>query len=303
MPSKKKGNPTMPNSPSIPRAYLLAARPNTWIASISPVLIGTILAIPHTQLNYSVFALTLLFSLFIQIGTNFANDAFDFLKGADTPDRKGPARATSQGWISVRAMFISTGLIFVLAFLAAIPLMSIAGLWSLSTVIVCVALGVFYTGGPRPLGYFGLGEVLVFIFFGPVATCGTYYLQTLSLDPSVVIASLAPGLLSCSLIIANNLRDAETDQRANKQTLVVRFGITFGRWEYVTSIVLAAFIPLILVTSFGAPPRVALTSSVLLLAAPQLKQVLTSDDFIPLLQGSNRLLWFYTILFLQTTLL
>lgn len=288
----------MLSSPSVPKAYFLATRPKTWIAGISPVLIGTALAFQHTAIDPLTFTLTLLFALFIQIGTNFANDAFDFLKGADTHERKGPARATQQGWISAGAMLRAAAAIFMAAIFAAIPLMNIAGLWSIFAVVACVALGIFYTGGPKPLGYFGLGEVLVLIFFGPVATCGTYYLQTLTLDPSIFVASLAPGLLSCSLIVANNLRDAETDLKANKQTLIVRFGKTFGRWEYVSCIVLAAAIPLVLIFSFGAPLKIAAASLILPISLPLLKRSLTGEDFIPLLQGSGLLLWVYTFIFL-----
>lgn len=284
----------MQSSPSVPKAFFLAARPKTWIASISPVLIGTMLA---PRIDGPIFALTLLFALLIQIGTNYANDAFDFLKGADTAERKGPARATQQGWISAPLMLRAAAAIFVSAIFAAIPLMNIAGLWSIFAVIVCVALGVFYTGGPKPLGYFGWGETLVFIFFGPVAVCGAYYLQTLSMTPFIFVASLAPGLLSCSLIVANNLRDFETDIKANKQTLIVRFGKTFGRWEYVSCILLAALVPITLIAFFGAPLKVAVATVIFPLSFPLLKRALTDTDFIPLLQGSGLLLWIYTLLF------
>lgn len=279
----------MASSPSVPKAYFLAARPKTWIASISPVCIGATLASSETPIDAGLFALTLLFALLIQIGTNFANDAFDFVKGADTEERLGPARATQQGWITVHQMFRATACVFAGAIITAIPLINIAGLWSLLAVIVCVALGIFYTGGPRPLGYFGLGEVLVLIFFGPAATCGAYYIQTLSCTLPIFLAGLAPGLLSCSLIVANNLRDADTDAKANKRTLIVRFGKTFGRWEYVSCVVLAGFIPPIL----GEP----VASLILPLSFPLLRRALKRNDFIPLLQGSALLLWAYTLLF------
>lgn len=247
--------------------------------------------------NVSLLLCTLLFALLIQIGTNFANDAFDFLKGADTDERKGPPRAVQQGWISVQGMFWATALVFGAALVAALPLIALMGVWAFALSLLCVAFGVLYTGGPKPLGYLGLGEVLVLIFFGPVATCGTYYAQTLQFHPSVLLASLAPGLLSCSLIVANNLRDWETDRKANKRTLIVRFGQTFGRWEYVSCIELASLVPILLVALYGAPLQLGLCALISPLALPVVKRALQGNDFIPLLQGSGMLLWGYTLLF------
>ncbi len=284
----------MASSLSVPKAFFLAARPRTWIASISPVLIGASFV---KGVNGPLLLCTLLFALFIQIGTNFANDAFDFLKGADTDERKGPPRAVQQGWISVQGMFWATALVFGAALVAALPLIAMMGAWAFALSLLCVAFGVLYTGGPKPLGYLGLGEVLVLVFFGPVATCGTYYVQTLQFHPAVFLASLAPGLLSCSLIVANNLRDWETDKKANKRTLIVRFGQTFGRWEYVGCIELASLVPILLVTLCGAPLQLGLLSLISLLAFPLLQRAMQGSDFVPLLQGSGMLLWGYTLAF------
>jgi len=205
------------------------------------------------QLSVSIFLLTLLFSLSIQVGTNYANDYFDFVNGADTHLRNGPKRATQEGWVTPSSMLLATFLIFTFAILIAIPLMIIAGLWSLFLAAACVAFGILYTGGPKPLGYLGLGEALVFLFFGPIAACGAYFLQTGTVTLSTFIASLAPGFLSCSILIANNLRDEKSDRMANKRTLIVRFGRTFGSWEYTLTIVAAALIPTILVFFHEAP--------------------------------------------------
>jgi 1,4-dihydroxy-2-naphthoate octaprenyltransferase len=290
-------------SPSAPKAYLLAARPKTWIASCSPVLLGTAF-VPHIQ--WQIFFLTLLFSLLIQIGTNYANDYFDFINGADSKLRIGPKRATQEGWIAAQSMFLATLTAFVCAILIAIPLMLIAGLWSLFLAAACIAFGILYTGGPKPLGYLGLGEALVFLFFGPIATCGTTFLQTGSVTLPVFIASLAPGFLSCTILIANNLRDEKSDRATNKRTLIVRFGRTFGCWEYTLSVFLACLIPLILVLAFGLPVSLALTSLTFVAAIPLIKKVFQFRDpleLISVLQGSASLLFLYTILFCLTLFL
>ena len=305
MPSLKSENQSSPASPNAlkwaaPKAWLLAARPKTWIASLSPVLIGTCMAAQNQPIRSSLFILTLLFSLLIQIGTNFANDYFDFLKGADTSERIGPKRAVQQGWISPFSMLIATLFTFAIAFFLAIPLMALAGWWSLSIAIAAVLFGILYTGGPIPLGYLGLGEILVFVFFGPVAVCGSYFLQTASLNSAVFLSSLAPGLLSCSLLIANNLRDIETDRRADKKTLAVRFGRTFGSWEYGAALFGSAMTPILLVLFYQAPWGVLVASLILPLSSPYLKRAFHFQnplELIPVLQGSALLHLFYTISF------
>ncbi|MBX7065975.1 MAG: 1,4-dihydroxy-2-naphthoate polyprenyltransferase [Parachlamydiales bacterium] len=289
MPSLKSANPISNASPSALKAFLLASRPKTWIASVSPVLIGASLT---PRLDGTIFLLTLLFSLFIQIGTNFANDYFDFIKGADTAKRQGPKRATQQGWISPQSMWIACLVVFGSAVLFAIPLMMIAGIWSFFLAALCVAFGILYTGGPKPLGYLGLGELFVFPFFGPIAACGTYFLQTGTVSMSVLIASLAPGFLSCAILVANNLRDEENDIAAGKMTLVARFGRTFGAIEYTLCVVFAACVPLWMMNSY---PKVLFASSIVLLAP--FKTVFSSSDLIPVLPKTARLLILYTLIF------
>lgn len=277
--------------------WVFATRPKTWIASLSPVLIGASMT---SSISWTIFFFTAIFSLLIQIGTNFANDYFDFIKGADTKDRQGPKRAVQQGWISPSRMKQATFIVFILAFLIAIPLMMIAGSWSLVLTIAAIGFGVLYTGGPKPLGYLGLGELLVFFFFGPVATCGTYFLQTHVVDEAVLLASFAPGLFSCSLLIANNIRDEKTDRIVDKKTLVVRFGSLFGKLEYALSIGLPIFIPITLVLFYGAPINLIGVSFLFPIAIRLIKQAFTyqhPQEFIALLQGSSLLFFFYTLLF------
>lgn len=293
----KSANPILPASPSALKAYFLASRPKTWVASLSPVFVGAAMA---PRFSLSIFFLTLLFSLLIQIGTNYANDYFDFVNGADTNLRNGPKRATQEGWVSPSSMLLATCLIFAGALLVAIPLMIIAGLWSLFLAAACIAFGILYTGGPKPLGYLGLGETLVFLFFGPVAACGAFFLQTGSVTMPMFIASLAPGFLSCSILIANNLRDEKSDRVANKKTLIVRFGRTFGSWEYTLTIVSAAAVPLILVFFYDAPALLLSASLILPLAFPWIRKAFKFRDpleLISVLQGSALLLFLYSAFF------
>ena len=189
----------------------------------------------------------LLGALLIQIGTNLSNDYFDFVKGADTEERLGPARATQAGWIRPEIILRSSLLMFAAAVIIGIFLV-LRGGWPIVLIgIASVICGILYTGGPYPLAYLGLGEVFVVIFFGPVATLGTYYVQALEFSKEVFIAGLAPGLISTALIAVNNLRDIPTDIKARKRTLAVRFGYRFARIEYTLCILGGLFIPLFLV--------------------------------------------------------
>ena len=240
MPLSKSASQTTTNSPSVLKYWVLASRPKTWIASLSPVLIGTVLSGVH---SWKLFFLALLFSLLIQIGTNYANDYYDFLKGADNSERKGPKRAVASGWISPSNMKKGWIATFGAAFCIALPIALSFGSWTLIVILSSIVFGILYTGGPKPLGYMGLGEVLVFFYFGPIAVVGSYFVQMHTCPFHVVLLSFSPGLLSAAILIANNLRDLQTDQAAEKKTLVVRFGKIFGAIEYCVCITLALLIP------------------------------------------------------------
>jgi len=221
--------------------WLQASRPKTLIISAAPVAIGTAFAAPH--FDALIFLFTLLGALFIQIGTNLANDYFDFVKGSDTPARKGPIRVMQAGLVAPAAMRKALFLTFGAAALCSSYLVLKGGLAIAVLSSLSILLGLAYTAGPLPLAYLGLGDIFVLLFFGPVATGGTYYLQTDSLSPGVIAAGFGCGLIAAAVLTVNNLRDVDEDRRANKKTLCVRFGTLFGKWEYTLALVLAALIP------------------------------------------------------------
>jgi 1,4-dihydroxy-2-naphthoate octaprenyltransferase len=221
--------------------WIEAARPKTLAACLAPVLIASALAYPG--ISMVTFLFTLLTAISIQVGTNYANDYFDCLKGADTPDRKGPRRITAAGLVSHSSMKLAVFLTFsTTALLSSYLIFQGGPIFGLLTT-VAILLGIGYTAGPFPLAYLGLGDLFVLVFFGPVATLGAYYLQSHSWDISVAILGLAPGLISTAILAVNNLRDIEEDRQSRKKTLCVRFGATFGKVEYTLCLIGAAVIP------------------------------------------------------------
>ena len=214
--------------------WLLAARPKTLPAAVAPVVIGTAIAYHDlARVHWPSFACAMLGAVLIQIGTNFANDYFDFVKGTDTAERTGPTRATQAGLIPPHVMRRAYLLAFALALAPGAYIVYRGGWPYIAIGLLSIVCGILYTGGPFPLGYLGLGDIFVLIFFGPVAVCGTYYLHRLDLTSDVLIAGLAPGLISTALLTVNNLRDVDQDRAGRKRTLAVRFGRTFARGEYV----------------------------------------------------------------------
>jgi 1,4-dihydroxy-2-naphthoate octaprenyltransferase len=214
--------------------WLLAARPKTLAAAVTPVLAGTALAFRElATMHWQPFVFALLGAVFIQIGTNYVNDALDFKKGADTHTRLGPLRVTAAGLLSAEAVLRGAYICFFLAALCGIPLI-LRGGWPIAMIgIASIAAAYAYTGGPYPLAYHGLGEVFVMIFFGLAAVCGSFYLQRLTLDPTAWIGGFAVGSLAVVILAINNLRDIDNDRASNKRTLAARFGATFARVEIV----------------------------------------------------------------------
>jgi len=204
----------------------MAARPRTLPAAIAPVLVGTSAAVYWAGKlpRPAAFAAALVGSIFIQIGTNLANDYSDAKRGADTADRLGPVRVTSAGLVTPQRVLNATWIAFGVAVACGIYLTTVAGVVILVIGALSIAAGVLYTGGPRPYGYEGLGEVFVFLFFGLVAVNGSYYVQVEDLDALPLGLSIAVGFVATAILVVNNVRDIETDRRAGKMTLAVRMG-------------------------------------------------------------------------------
>jgi 1,4-dihydroxy-2-naphthoate octaprenyltransferase len=196
------------------------------------VAVGTAIAAADDALAIVPAIACLAGSLLIQIGCNFANDYFDHRKGADTPDRVGPARAVASGWIQPHQMAIATAISLGLAFAVGLYLIDVGGWPILAIGISSLVCAVAYTGGPLPLAYVGLGDLFVLLFFGLAAVVGTYWVQAAAAPAHVWMAGTSVGLLATAILVVNNLRDRFTDAKASKRTLAVRLGATAARWEY-----------------------------------------------------------------------
>jgi 1,4-dihydroxy-2-naphthoate octaprenyltransferase len=226
----------------------MAARLRTLPAAVAPVLVGTALAGHDGEFDPLAFVAALLGALFIQVGTNLSNDYSDARRGADTEDRLGPVRVTAGGLVPPRQVLIATYVTFGLAVLCGIYLIVVAGWVLLAIGAASILAGVLYTGGPRPYGYAGLGELFVFLFFGIVAVTGSYYVQTQELVWEAFAASVPVGCIATAILVVNNVRDLETDRRAGKRTLAVRMGRARTRVFYAALLVVAylALVPLAL---------------------------------------------------------
>lgn len=228
------------------KIWIEAARPKTLPAGIAPVLIGTAMAYAEGHFQPAIFAAVFFAVIMIQVGTNYANDYYDFINGADTEKRQGPVRATQAGLVSPAAMKRAFVVVFGLAAAAGAFLAWKGGAVIILIGLASIACGLLYTAGPFPLGYLGLGDLFVLIFFGPVAVAGTYYLQTNDINFAVILSGLSPGLIATALLTVNNIRDRDTDKVAGKKTLVVRLGAAFGIVEYYTCLIAACLIPVLL---------------------------------------------------------
>ncbi len=206
------------------RAWWSAVRPATLAASVAPVLAGTAVAVHLGGIRPGAGVAALVVALAIQVGVNFANDYSDFVRGADTPRRVGPLRAASSGVVAPARVKAAAIVAFGIAGVAGVAV-SLATDWRLLVVGGASLLAAWlYTGGPRPYGYMGLGELFVFVFFGLVATCGTVYVETLHVRPLAVLVGIGLGCLATAIIVLNNLRDIDTDAAAGKRTLATRIG-------------------------------------------------------------------------------
>lgn len=221
----------------------MAARPKTLWASVAPVLVGGALAWRDDLFHTPSAIAALLGAILIQIGTNFANDLFDFQRGADTEARTGPLRVTQAGLVTPKQIRTAMIVAFVCAFAVGVYLVGRGGWPIVGIGVASIVAALLYTGGPFPYGYRGLGDLFVFIFFGPVAVVGTFYVQTLGATPLVWLASLPIGFLATAILVVNNLRDIETDRSAGKRTLAVRLGARGSAWEYTLLLLATLMVP------------------------------------------------------------
>jgi 1,4-dihydroxy-2-naphthoate octaprenyltransferase len=269
------------------RIWLMAARPRTLPAAVAPVLVGTALAATQGTFKVLTFVAAMLGALFIQVGTNLSNDYSDARRGADTEDRLGPVRVTAGGLVPPRRVLLATYVAFGLAVAAGAYLIATAG-WELLLVgAASILAGVLYTGGPRPYGYEGLGEVFVFLFFGVVAVAGSYFAQVERLSWEALALAVPVGLLASGILVVNNVRDLETDRRAGKRTLAVRLGRSRARALYAAMVAgafLTAPLPWLLGGS-GLSAWLLLPWLAAPLAAPVVQTVRTRTDG-PALNGA-----------------
>ncbi|MBI2810838.1 MAG: 1,4-dihydroxy-2-naphthoate polyprenyltransferase [Candidatus Melainabacteria bacterium] len=274
-----------------------AARPKTLVASISPAFIGLTLAISQGFFNMPVFLITLITGMSIQIGTNLVNDYFDFIKGADTAERKGFMRVTQAGLVSAASMKRAILATFILAALCGCYLIWVGGLGIAVMLALFILLSVLYTAGPYPLAYLGLGDLLVLFLYGPAAVLITYYLQTGTLSKEAFLAGVAPGAFSMAILVVNNVRDIEEDRKANKKTLPARFGKTFGKCQYLFALALA-LMPLLFL--YSEHPFALLALLILFPALPLIRFLFNYKDPRELNQlfgKTGQLLWLFTLLF------
>ncbi len=279
--------------------WMHAIRPKTLPAAAAPVIVGTALAYRDGAFQLGPAIAALCAALFLQIGANLANDVFDYRKGADTKERLGPVRVTQAGLLTSEQVIKGMWMSFGIAALFGVYLVFIAG-WIIVLIgVLSIAAAAAYTGGPYPLGYYGLGDLFVFVFFGLVAVCGTYYVQVGGINSSVLWASIPMGLLITAILVVNNLRDIDTDRGAGKKTLTVRLGVTGTRLEYSFCIFGAYVVPLCMwiVGMESAWISLVLLSSPLALSLVRKIWYERGRDLNPALAMTGQLALLYSLLF------
>ncbi|PSQ06232.1 1,4-dihydroxy-2-naphthoate polyprenyltransferase [Halobacteriales archaeon QS_5_68_33] len=296
-------------------AWLMAARPQTLPAGASPVIVGAGLAVHEAVFAPVPWLAALVGALLIQVGTNFANDYYDAVKGADTDEREGFTRVTAGGLIPPRRVKLAMAATYGLAVLVGVYLVAVGGVPILVVGLSSIAAGVLYTGGPYPYGYRGLGDLFVFVYFGVVAVTGTFYVQAVAsgdvalfptwvpdgtVPPAAVVASLPAAGVSTAILVVNNVRDRETDAAAGKRTLAVILGYRWGRVEYLLLMGMAYVVPVVfaLDPAYGLPALAPLAS--LPLAASVSKTVVERTDgeaLNPALERVGQTLFAHSLLF------
>lgn len=277
----------------------MAARPKTLTAAMAPVVTGTGLAAMHDAVAWLPALAALVGAVLIQIGTNLANDYYDFMRGGDTDERVGPVRVTQAGILPPEAVRRGMVVVLTAAMVVGVYLVSVGG-WPIVWIgLASVACAVLYTGGPFPLAYHGLGDVFVFVFFGLVAVGGTYWVQALDWPVDAVVAGAGLGALNTAILVVNNLRDIETDSKANKRTLAVRLGVRGTQMEYLAMLGVGAAVPVVGVAWLGWPVWTLLSLLALGLAVPPVRTVLRFEDpreLLPALGATARVVVVYGVL-------
>lgn len=262
------------------RAWLLASRPATLTAAISPVLVGSSLALEDEAFRIGATLAALFSAVAIQVGVNFANDLFDARRGADTPDRIGPARAVATGLISERQMTLGVWIAFGLATLGGVYLTAVAGPIVILIGVAAIVAALGYTGGPFPYGYRALGEVFVFVFFGPIATVGSRFVQDETAPLDAWLMSVPVGLLITAILVVNNIRDIDTDAVAGKRTLAVVLGRGRTRW-LLAALLVGSAIWTVAAAAAGATPGWTLLGLAAFLGAPYVLRIVWNETAGP----------------------
>lgn len=289
----------MTPAPGSVGAWVLACRPATLTAAVSPVAVGTACAVAAGAFRPLPALAALFGAAFLQIGSNLANDVFDFEKGADTEERLGPVRAAQAGLLTPRQLRRGMVVVFGLALLTGIYLTYVAGPAIVAIGLASIASAIAYTGGPYPLGYHGLGDVFVLLFFGFVAVCGTAFVQAGTVPPIAWIAAIPVGAIATAILVVNNVRDCETDVRAGKRTLPVRFGRRAGLFEYAALLGVAYAVPVLLAATRLAPVHVLLPVITAPLAVKLVRRVFegTGRELNASLVATAKLLFLHSVLF------
>ncbi len=284
---------------SLLEIWLLAIRPRTLPAAAAPVIVGSALAFHDNAFQLFPALAALLGALLLQIGANLANDVFDFKKGADTHERLGPPRVTQMGLLTPNQVLIGMSITFALAALIGLYLVYVGGVAILVIGILSILSAIAYTGGPFPLGYHGLGEIFVFLFFGLAAVCGTYFVQAGTVTPFAWFAAIPIGLLAVAILVVNNLRDIDTDRAAGKKTLAVRFGAQGAKTEYLVLLAVAYLMPFVFVFLNFDYVWLVLTWGSIPLALPLIRLVQNERGraLNVALAGTARLEFVYALLF------
>ena len=287
------------------KTWMLAIRPRTLPAAAAGVLMGAAMAWHDRHLRLDATLVCLFTALLLQIGSNLANDVFDFERGTDTAERLGPTRVTQAELLSPRQVKIGMAVVFSLAALLGLYLAWLGGWVIIILGIAAIISAIAYTGGPFPLGYYGLGDIFVFIFFGLASVAGTYYIQAGSVSPAVWWMTIPPGLIITAILVVNNLRDIENDRKAGKHTMAVRLGEQGTKIQYLVCMVIAYLI-LIPVAVTGLIPWMTLLAWLSLPVAYQATQVVLTQKGRPLnmaLAKTGQAALFFSLLFWMGLLL